>query len=51
LKAAVYFDTEGRNQNGVPQFCDWALDSSQGSMNAMRNMLNAPALNPVWPAR
>ena len=51
LKATVYFDTEGRNSQGVPQFCDWALDSSQGSMNAMRDMLNAPALNPVWPTR
>ncbi len=49
LKAAVYFDTEGRDTNGTPQFCDWALDSSPGSMAGMRAMLNDPNLDPVMP--
>ena len=49
LKAAFYFDTEGRNTNGVPQFCDWGLDSSSSSMAAMAGLLRDPDLNPIWP--
>jgi beta-mannanase len=48
LKAVVYFDTEGRRANGTVQFCEWAIDSSQSSMNAMTNLLTDPALNAQW---
>lgn len=48
LKAVVYFDTEGRRSNGTVQFCEWAIDSSQASVNAMRTMLLDTNLNPRW---
>jgi hypothetical protein len=40
-RAAVYFDT------GLPQFCDWSIDSSPESLAAFAEIAADPYLNPA----
>ncbi len=48
IKAAVYFDTEGRRSDGSVQYCEWALDSSTDSLEAFRRLLQDPNFVASW---
>ncbi len=48
LRAVVYFDTEGRRADGSVQFCEWGIDSSSSSIDAMRRLVTDASLNPRW---